>query len=442
MKSYRAFAVVLVLSVVSALSARAASTAFDHAPNNPYGSTMTWNTGDNGGIGFSAWALTTANANGSTAGFFIGSSASNGGVGNIGSIAWGMYANSGDVALATRMFTAGGPNAAAELVAGQQFGVAMDNGNIDANGTVGFNLFNANGVDRLTFEFAGGSTNYVYNLGDGVARDTGVPFTRDGLQILLTIGANNAFRLDITQVQGPTTSITGTLAASDIDRFQFFNNSAGGGSANDLYFNDVSVGTLPTPVVSGAVSRKDHAGTTFDVPLPLTGTRGIEPRSGGPTGDYTLVVSFTSNVTVVANPAAEVISGTGIIGSGGLSNGNAVTVSGSTVTIPLTNVADQQNLQVRLNGVNGGTSVIIPMGVLIGDTNTDGLVNAADATVTRNSSGSSLTSSTFRSDVNVDGSINAADSTVVRNRSGNFLPATPTPRRDLSGTSRASNVAP
>ena len=49
-----------------------------------------------------------------------------------------------------------------------------------------------------------------------------------------------------------------------------------------------------------------------------------------------------------------------------------VITSGNVVTIPLTNVANAQTINVTLNNVNGSTNVTIPMGVLIGDVNGNG----------------------------------------------------------------------
>jgi hypothetical protein len=98
-----------------------------------------------------------------------------------------------------------------------------------------------------------------------------------------------------------------------------------------------------------------------------------------------------------------------------------VTVSGNTVTIPLTNVTTQQVIQVRLNGVNGA-SFIIPMGVLAGDTNGDGSVSASDIGQTKSQSGNAVTGSNFREDLTVDGNINASDIGLVKSKSGNVLP--------------------
>ncbi len=64
-------------------------------------------------------------------------------------------------------------------------------------------------------------------------------------------------------------------------------------------------------------------------PSPLGTPRGIECRAGGATNDYTMVVTFPGNVTVNGNPQAQVTLGTATIGSGGVSNGGMVTVSGN-----------------------------------------------------------------------------------------------------------------
>ena len=183
-----------------------------------------------------------------------------------------------------------------------------------------------------------------------------------------------------------------------------------------------------TVAVQSAFSRKGHGGmASFDVPLPLTGTPGIEPRSGGATGDYQLVVNVTGagSISVDGNPQAQVSSGSGMVGSGGVGNGGMVIVAGSTITIPLTNVANAQTLAVTLNNVNDGTttrSFVIPMSVLIGDSNGDRIVNSGDALQTRNRSGQTTDATNFRSDVNIDGILNSGDTLIVRSLSGTALP--------------------
>ncbi len=62
------------------------------------------------------------------------------------------------------------------------------------------------------------------------------------------------------------------------------------------------------------------------------------------------------------------------------------------------------------------------MGILLGDTNGDGVVNTGDALQTRCRSGQVAEEINFHSDVNSDGVINAGESFLVRSRSGTFLP--------------------
>src|ERR1041384_4273235 len=144
------------------------------------------------------------------------------------------------------------------------------------------------------------------------------------------------------------------------------------------------------PSATSIVSRKTHgAAGTFDVDLPLTGTPGIECRTGGATNDYTMVVTFSTNVSVTGSPQAELTMGSGCVGVAGSCNGT-VTVSGNIVTVPLTNITDAQTINVRINGVLSASNaelpqadVDIPMTIRIGDVNANGAVNATDVAQTK-----------------------------------------------------------
>src|SRR5947209_14165167 len=84
------------------------------------------------------------------------------------------------------------------------------------------------------------------------------------------------------------------------------------------------------PMAQSAFSRKIHgAAGTFDIPLPLAGSVGIECRSSGATNDYQMIINFATSVTV---GSASVTSGTGSVSS--------VSVSGSEVTVNLTGVTN------------------------------------------------------------------------------------------------------
>ena len=201
------------------------------------------------------------------------------------------------------------------------------------------------------------------------------------------------------------------------------------GSGNAGYWRQSYILTPCNQVtVTGAVSRKTHGGAgNFDVALPLTGTNGVECRTTGGTNDYTMVVTFAGNVTVTGSPQAQLTMGSGCVGSAGVCTGN-VTVSGNVVTVPLTTITNVQNINVRINGVNSAgadapaTDVNIPMGVLVGDTNANRSVNAADIAQTKARLGQAVDGTNFRSDVNANGSINAADVAIIKQNSGTSIP--------------------
>jgi hypothetical protein len=249
----------------------------------------------------------------------------------------------------------------------------------------------------------GASNNYIDDtatLNVGFASDTvNLPFTgTDTIKALVINGAPQA---------------TGTWGSP----------TSGAMHTDPIFTGTGMLNVLSQLTVTSAVSRKNHGGTDFDLPLPLApSTPAVESRQGNSTNDYTIIVNFSEVVTVSGNPQAAVIAGSGTIGSGGTSNGGKVTVAGNKVTIPLTNVTNQQTIQVRLNGVNGFSNFVIPMSVLVGDTSGNGTVNSADIAQTKSQSGNAVTASNFREDVTVDGNINGSDVALVKSKSGTALP--------------------
>jgi len=170
------------------------------------------------------------------------------------------------------------------------------------------------------------------------------------------------------------------------------------------------------PQLVSVVSRKTHTGVgDFDINLPLTGARGVECRSGGMNSNYKMVFTFLAPVT----------------SCGSASIGAAVNgPNPDQCTVNLSLVPNGQYTTVTLNGVVSstggvGNNLTGTMGVLIGDTSADGVVNSADITQTRRQSGNVTSSSNFREDVTLDGVINSADITLVRRQSGAALPTPP-----------------
>lgn len=179
----------------------------------------------------------------------------------------------------------------------------------------------------------------------------------------------------------------------------------------------IMIGNTPQQLqFVSAVSRKTHGSAgTFDVYLPLSGTPGVECRSSG--GNHTLVFTFTNNV-VSGN--ATVQSGVGTI------SGSPV-FSGHTMTLNLTNVANAQNLTIRLSNVTDEFSQVLPDSLLftkflIGDINGNASVNATDVAQTKSRIGQTVGSTNFKSDVNTNGVINATDVALVKSNSGTGVP--------------------
>jgi hypothetical protein len=80
---------------------------------------------------------------------------------------------------------------------------------------------------------------------------------------------------------------------------------------------------------------------------------------------------------------------------------------------------------MTLHGVNDGThmgDVLISMGVLIGDTSGNGIVNSSDVGQTKGQSGQPVTNSNFREDVNASGTISSTDVAIVKSDVGHALP--------------------
>jgi hypothetical protein len=176
---------------------------------------------------------------------------------------------------------------------------------------------------------------------------------------------------------------------------------------------------VPPLVPTQVVSRKTHgAAGTFDIDLPLAGRVGVECRSGGGTNSHQIVATFPSPVTFVS---ANVTSGTGTVAS---TSGNGTT----SVTVNLTGVTSGQNLAVTIsaNGTGNG-DLVIPMGVLVGDTNWSRTVSASDVAQTKSQIGQPISATNFRGDINANGALSATDVAIVKASVGASLPPSAQP---------------
>lgn len=220
--------------------------------------------------------------------------------------------------------------------------------------------------------------------------------------------ANNTWNVSI-----PTTAKSGVVCARQV-------------LAKDLYtplWDDVQAGpavctNFNAPMT--VVSRKIHgAAGAFDIDLPPNGTAGVECRAPGSNGTFTLVYTFSANVT--APGVATKTQGTGLAGVA------TIGPNLNQVTVPLRSVTDSQHLVVDLSGVQAGglfNNQIARMDVLLADTNSDLNVDGTDVSQTKAQSGkaASTVGSVFREDVNFDGFVDGTDVSFVKSRSGAHLP--------------------
>lgn len=185
-----------------------------------------------------------------------------------------------------------------------------------------------------------------------------------------------------------------------------------GGDRSDIG----AVELLPGVTPASAVSRKTHGVVgDFDINLPLTGPIGIECRNGGATNDYKVIITFASPVTF---SSAAVNDGAGSVSASSGSGTN-------TITVDLTGVTNVQGITLALFDVNDGShsgDIAVRMGMLIGDVNGSGSVNAGDVSQVKGLSGVPVSASNFRADVTANGAINSADVNLVKSKAGTSLP--------------------
>jgi hypothetical protein len=300
-------------------------------------------------------------------------------------------------------------------------GIANDNGTVNARNSI---IAGNTSGDDVPTDFRGTLTSQGYNF---IGTDFELTIVGDATGNI--VGTNQApidARLGpLAYNGGPTMThalLTGspainsgnTATSPNTDQRGFGRNGIADMGAFEL--NGVA-GQVP---VVGAVSRKTHSGAgTFDIDLPLTGPAGVECRSGGANGNHTVIVNFANPLTSVGT--ANVTTATGSVSASQIGSDRRQYV------ISLTGVSNAQRLTVTLNNVTDSlgyhsSTIPVTVGLLLGDSNSDGMVNSGDAQQTRNRSGQTTDATNFRSDYNLDGTVNSGDANIVRSRSGQSLP--------------------
>ncbi len=194
----------------------------------------------------------------------------------------------------------------------------------------------------------------------------------------------------------------------EIDEVRVYNTAIPASQATSL---------MSAPIYQGVSNQVHGTAGTFGLLLTPSATIVTEPRQGSTAGSYSIQLTFSCPVTGIA--AALQTQGGGA-GSGSV---GAITYNAAQniVTVPLTNVADAQALNLHLTGIlpsgaPAGTPAAtadIPFDVLWGDINRNNAVDYIDATLMAHTSTQATTSANYLYDINCDGIVGTADTAIV-----------------------------
>ncbi|MCS6770684.1 MAG: carbohydrate-binding protein [Kiritimatiellae bacterium] len=240
-----------------------------------------WQAGDNGGSGFGPWSFHNSSSDPNRNGQFMATSAAV----NIGTPAWGLYANNGHVADVRRPLPV-------PLSAGQTLHVKMDNGFINNGGGVGIALWNAQSNLLWEFYFNGGDQNYSISGGS-----TDVGWTSGGIDIELTLTGPTSWVARITPLGGSTRTNIGHFvpqANMTAALFRAWNYNAGSGSDYDFFLNDLRI-TSP-----GSGSGSSTSATVAIIRLP-----GISDADGDGLSDAWETAHFGCATCAVSNADSD-----------------------------------------------------------------------------------------------------------------------------------------
>jgi len=178
----------------------------------------------------------------------------------------------------------------------------------------------------------------------------------------------------------------------------------------DVYYVRVAPTTTGVTLLSAASRLTHGTAGTFDIPMPLTGTSGVEDRVASA---YNAVFTFDAPIT---SGEVQVISGTATVG--------AVTFSGNSMTAAITGVTSAENVTLRALNINGDglPHVDVPFGFLAADANANRVVDKPDQQQIKGQINQIVTAANFRDDVNADGQIKNADANLVKTNKGHSIP--------------------
>ena len=180
-----------------------------------------------------------------------------------------------------------------------------------------------------------------------------------------------------------------------------------------VHWDGNSWSKVPTPrPLIATVSRMIHGSAgSFDVDLVET-----ECRSGGTNGEYQIIFTFQNPLINIASVDTTY----GSIAS------HSIGPDPNQYTVNLAGMPNVRDVRVALYTVEDTTGNLgnfsAVMQVLIGDANSNRLVNASDAVQVKSQIGESIDATNFRLDLNASGSIDATDLALAKSKIGTGLP--------------------
>ena len=178
----------------------------------------------------------------------------------------------------------------------------------------------------------------------------------------------------------------------------------------DIYYVRVAPAATGITLLSAASRLTHGTAGTFDVPMPLTGTSGVEDRSSI---TYNAVFTFDAPVT---SGQVLVVSGTATVGT--------ISFSGNSMTAQLTGVTSAEVVTLRAQNINGDglQHGDVAFGFLTGDVDASRKVDKADPTQIQGQLNQRVTSANFRDDLNVDGRIKNNDVQIAKTNRNHSIP--------------------
>ena len=206
------------------------------------------------------------------------------------------------------------------------------------------------------------------------------------------------------------------------DYITIVSDNTGGNVAYAATFNgeeDVYYVRVAPAATSFALVSADSIKGGFPIDLPLTGAPGIEDRSGGSKGRFTVEFIFNNELASVGS----VMTSCGIVQSSMIDSSDP-----HRFIVNLRNVTcNAEDVTVTLNNITDGTSNTIlfseaVMSLLLGDVDGDGAVTNADFAIEKADQGQTTDENNFRADIDASGSIDRRDANTVKQQIGTSLP--------------------